>query len=253
MKQPSVFISHGAPDILLSNDPALRFFEQLGKNQPEPEAVVIISAHWIADPVQVTTTLHYKTIHDFGGFSDELYELTYPAKGAPKLAEDIIKLLISNGVAAEANASRGLDHGAWIPLKTIYPNAHIPVVAISLPSTLEACVALGQALVPLRDKNILILGSGGSVHNLSKINRVGKTEQWAVNFTDWLTEIVISGSTERLLDNQNYPAELKIAHPSVEHLAPLFVSIGAAAGQPGELMHDGYMYGNIGMACYQFD
>lgn len=253
MKQPSLFLSHGAPDLLLSDDPSLAFFEQLGKRSPAPEAIVVISAHWIADPVQVSTAPHYKTIHDFGGFSKELYSLTYPANGAPELAAGIIDLLSSNGIAVEANASRGLDHGVWIPLKAIYPNADIPVVAVSLPGTLEGCVALGEAIAPLRERGVLIIGSGGSVHNLSKMNHTGKTDQWAVNFTHWLTEVVSSGSKARLLDSHNYPAEFSIAHPSVEHLAPLFVSLGAGAGQPGRLIHDGYMYGNIGMACYQFE
>lgn len=253
MKQPSLFLSHGAPDLLISDDPALSFFEQLGKQQPEPTAIVIISAHWIAEPVQVTTAQHYKTIHDFGGFADELYDMTYPANGDPELALSIIELLVNKGIPAIGNVSRGLDHGAWIPLKAIYPNAHIPVVAVSLPSTLEACVELGAALATLRKQGVLIIGSGGSVHNLSAMNRSGRTDEWAQRFTHWLTDVVKSGSAERLLESKEYPAEFRQAHPSVEHLAPLFVSQAAGAGKPGQLIYEGFMYGNIGMACYQFD
>lgn len=253
MKQPSLFLSHGAPDFLISNDPALPFFEQLGVTSPEPKAIIIVSAHWIAEPVQVTTAQQYETIHDFGGFAAELYDLTYPAKGDPELATKIIGLLISHGVPATANSGRGLDHGAWIPLKAIYPDAHIPVVAVSLPGTLEACVELGSVLASLREEGVLIIGSGGSVHNLSAMNRSSRTDEWAQRFTYWLTDVVQSGSAERLLDSKKYPPEFRQAHPTVEHLAPLFVSLGAGESQPGKLIYEGYMYGNIGMACYQFD
>lgn len=253
MKQPSLFLSHGAPDLLLSDDPVLTFFSQLGDMKPAPAAIVIISAHWIADPIEVSAINEYQTIYDFSGFSNSLYDLTYPAKGDPRLANQIIELLSSKGISSKENSTRGLDHGAWIPLKAIYPSANIPVVAVSLPRTLEACAELGEALQELRQQNVLIIGSGGSVHNLSAMNRSNRTDAWAISFSNWLNDVVATGDIELLLDSEKYPAQFTPAHPSVEHIAPLFVSLAAGGGQAGKLIHDGYMYGNIGMACYQFD
>lgn len=253
MKQPSLFLSHGAPDVLLSNDPVLDFFAQLGDVQSMPAAIVIISAHWITEPIEVSVINEYQTIYDFSGFSNELYDLKYPAKGDIRLANQIIALLNSKGISAEENTTRGLDHGAWIPLKAVYPKAEIPVVAVSLPQTLQACAELGNALQELRQQNVLIIGSGGSVHNLSAINRLNHTDEWALSFSNWLSEVVATGDVNLLLDSEKYPDEFTPAHPSVEHLAPLFVSLAAGGGQAGKLIYDGYMYGNIGMACYQFD
>ncbi|MGY8870997.1 MAG: DODA-type extradiol aromatic ring-opening family dioxygenase [Pseudomonadales bacterium] len=252
MKQPSLFLSHGAPDVLLSNDPVLEFLAQLGDVQPMPAAIVIISAHWIAEPIEVSVINEYKTIYDFSGFSNELYDLKYSAKGDVRLANQIIELLNDKGISSKGNTTRGLDHGAWIPLKAIYPNANIPVVAVSLPKTLEACAELGEALQDLRQQNVLIIGSGGSVHNLSALNRSNHTDEWALSFSNWLSDVVATGDIKLLLDSKKYPAQFAPAHPSVEHLAPLFVSLAAGGGQAGKLIHDGYMYGNLGMACYQF-
>ncbi|WP_028470257.1 DODA-type extradiol aromatic ring-opening family dioxygenase [Neptunomonas japonica] len=253
MNQPSLFLSHGAPDVLLSNDSVLPFFAQLGEAQPTPAAIVIISAHWIAEPIEVSVINEYQTIYDFSGFSNELYDLKYPAKGDIRLAHQIIELLSRKGISSEENTTRGLDHGAWIPLRAVYPKAEIPVVAVSLPHTLEACAELGEALQELRQQNVLIIGSGGSVHNLSAINRSNHTDEWALSFSNWLSGVVAIGDISLLIDSTKYPAEFTLAHPSVEHLAPLFVSLAAGGGRAGKLIYDGYMYGNIGMACYQFD
>ena len=252
MKQPSLFLSHGAPDLLFSNDPALAFFAHLGERQPAPAAIVIISAHWVAEPVEVSVINEYQTIYDFSGFTNELYNLEYPAKGDSKLANQIIEMLNSKGVSSKKNTTRGLDHGAWIPLKAVYPKADIPVVAVSLPVSLEACAELGEALQALREQNILIIGSGGSVHNLSTLNRSNHTDAWALSFSNWLNDVVATGDIKRLLDSDNYPDQFALAHPSVEHLAPLFVAFAAGGGQVGKLIYDGYMHGNLGMACYQF-
>ena len=169
---PTLFLSHGAPDILLRETPATTFLGGLGTELPEPEAIVIISAHWIDAPVGITTGEQLNTIHDFGGFPESLYQVTYPAKGDDALSARIANLLTAAGIESQLVSNRGLDHGAWIPLRLIYPDAQIPVVQVSLPTgRLNDLAILGKALAPLRYEGVLIIGSGGTVHNLRSMNQ----------------------------------------------------------------------------------
>ena len=231
---PTLFVSHGAPDLLLSpQHEAVAALRQLGNRKPEPHAIVMVSAHWIHDPVGITTGEHLATIHDFGGFPDELYALHYPATGDDDLSSDIAQRLKSHGIANELKGQRGLDHGAWMPLYCMYPEAHIPVVQVSLPAgSWQELVQLGKALGPLRKEGMLVIGSGGSVHNLRALNREHRTEDWAREFEAWLREAVEENHFEWLITTEHFPPDFQRAHPTLEHYAPLIVA-WAGGGMSG--------------------
>ncbi len=254
MSMPTLFVSHGAPDLVLSRRPAVGYLKHLGDALPRPAAIVVISAHWIAGPVGITGAAQPETIHDFYGFPDALYDIEYPAAGAPALAERVFAVLEASGVAARIDPKRGIDHGVWAPLLLMYPQADVPVVQVSLPrGSLQSCIALGEALAPLREEGVLILGSGSTVHNLRAMNLTGETSPWAVNFEEWLLERVTAGDLGALAEMSQWPLEGSQAHPTPEHLAPLLVAWAAAgAGAPGQRLHTSFDYGNIGMSCFAF-
>ncbi|WP_428604058.1 DODA-type extradiol aromatic ring-opening family dioxygenase [Sedimenticola sp.] len=251
---PTLFISHGAPDFVLTQQVAVAALKQLGERFPQPRAIVIISAHWIRQPVGITASETHTTIHDFSGFPQALYQLNYPAKGDPELAARVAERLTDCGFDSELTSERGLDHGAWIPLMLSHPEAMIPVVQVSLPSDdLTSCARLGEALAPLRDEDILIIGSGGSVHNLRAMNRIEHTDAWASGFERWLLESVEGNRFENLLNPDRFTPLFETAHPTVEHFAPLLTAWAAAdRNRPGKRFHHSFMYGNIGMSMYEF-
>ncbi len=251
---PTLFLSHGAPDILLSDDPAVAVFRGLGARFPRPSAIAVVSAHWIASPVGITGPEALATIHDFGGFPAELYSLSYPARGAVELTASVAGLLEAADIAHRVHPGRGLDHGAWIPLSLIYPDAGIPVIQVSLPSgDPVACARLGEALAPLAAQGVLVIGSGGSVHNLRLLKRQGPPDPWALGFESWLRETVEIGAFDRLLDPARHRDDFSRAHPTLDHFAPLIVA-WAAGGRvrPGARFAEGFTYGNLGMSCYVF-
>ena len=252
---PSLFLSHGAPDLLLSAGPAVELLRTLAARLPRPRAILVCSAHWIDDPVGITGGGELPTIHDFGGFPAVLYAERYPASGDAELSARIGGLLDDAGIGHRLHQHRGLDHGAWVPLKLMYPAADLPVAQVSLPAgDLAACARLGAALAPLRQDGVLVIGSGGSVHNLGAIRRDGPPDDWAVAFEDWLKETVEGDAFDRLRGaDADHPPQLRQAHPSLEHLAPAVVA-WAAGGQdrPGRRFASGFTYGNLGMSCYTF-
>ncbi|MCW8891396.1 MAG: dioxygenase [Sedimenticola sp.] len=251
---PTLFLSHGAPDFILTEHIANQALKELGNKFPSPTAVVILSAHWTSSPVSITAAATLPTIHDFSGFPDELYQISYPAKGDPVLAQQIRERLEKAGIASELNHAHGLDHGAWIPLMLIYPEADIPVIQVSLPKgNFRACAQLGEALAPLRNQGILIIGSGGSVHNLSMMNQRAHTDVWAKKFEHWLRNSVEGNRFDCLLNPRQFTPLYDQAHPTPEHFAPL-VAAWAAGNRckPGKRFHHSFMYGNLGMAMYAF-
>lgn len=251
---PTLFVSHGAPDILLSQQAAVGVLQELGNRQPKPRAIVIVSAHWIHDPVGITTGERLATIHDFGGFPEELYALQYPAMGDDDLSSDIAQRLQAHGIANEPDGQRGLDHGAWIPLHFMYPKANVPVVQVSLPAgSFQDLVRLGKALAPLRQEDVLIMGSGGTVHNLRALNRDHRTEDWAHEFEAWLREAVEENHFEWLITAEQFHHNFRRAHPTLEHYAPLIVAWAAGGtDQPGRRIHHSFDYGNLGMSFFTF-
>ncbi len=253
-QMPSLFISHGAPDILLSGHQALDVMRNLAVSLPLPRAIVIISAHWTDDPIGITTGERLPTIHDFGGFADELYAMQYPVMGDDALSFDIAQRLESQGFDHQLHAQRGLDHGAWIPLMAMYPNADIPTVQVSLPvGTMQDLARLGTALSPLRRDGVLIIGSGGSVHNLSALNFQGKTDEWAAQFEQWLCQAVEGNHLDWLTSPDKFPETFRRAHPTLEHYAPLIVAWSASEyNMPGRRIHHSFSYGNLGMSFFEF-
>jgi len=220
-----------------------------------PSAIVCVSAHWERDRPHVSASERPETIHDFYGFPETLLRLRYPAPGAPQLAERVGKLLEHASLPAASSPDRGLDHGAWVPLLLMYPDAGIPVLQLSVQPGLgtRAHVAIGRALAPLREEGVLILGSGGAVHNLRHF-RPGSTEVpgWAASFEDALVAAVEAGDEASLVGYRAAIEHAPLAHPTEEHYLPLLVAFGAGGGAPGRTLHRGFEHGAMSMAAFSF-
>lgn len=250
---PALFVSHGAPTLAVRPSAARRFLQDLGDELPRPQRILCVSAHWESAQPSVNRTAQPETIHDFFGFSDDLYRLRYPAPGAPDLAEAVGNLVEN----ARVDDGRGLDHGAWVPLMLMYPDADIPVCQLSVQpdwGTAEH-LALGEALRPLRDQGVLILGSGGAVHDLRHFT-LGGTDlpDWAQGFEDWLVNAIEQGDRVAIA---GYRADVKSAvqaHPTEEHFLPLAVAMGAGSpDQTGRCLHRGFEDGALSMAAFLFE
>lgn len=216
----------------LGGDQLSGAWNTLAKRLPRPAAILMISAHWTTRLPMLTGNAHPETIHDFGGFPAELYQIRYPAPGNPALAQHLKQQLTDAGMATGIDASRGLDHGAWVPLHTLFPEANIPVVQLSVQP--DRCArhhyALGATLSSLPDENILIIASGHMTHNLSDYMQVGNVRPAPDSqaFRDWTHHRVMSGDSESLFDWQHAAPGAKSAHPTPEHFLPLLVALGAA-------------------------
>lgn len=254
---PAVFVSHGAPTLALEQNGTVEFLKRLGLELGRPEAILCVSAHWNTEAPAVSGVEWPETIHDFGGFPPELYRLRYPAPGAPHLAVRVRELLDKAGFACTISPNRGLDHGAWVPLKLSYPDADVPVTQLSVQPTLgtEHHLRLGRVLAPLRDEGVLILATGSATHNLSLIGRGEVPPEWAKEFDEWLYRKITDGALDELLDYRRLAPHAAVAHPSDEHLLPLFVALGAGSGEAqarGRSLHRGWTWGSLSMAAYGF-
>jgi 4,5-DOPA dioxygenase extradiol len=250
-------VSHGSPMLALDPGATGVFWEELGKTLPRPEAVLCISAHWMTAVPALSRAERPETIHDFSGFPEPLYRLRYSPPGAPGLADRAAELLQAADLSPALDPTRGLDHGAWVPLRSIYPAADVPVTQLAIQPRRDAAwhFRLGEALAPLRRENILILASGGAVHNLRDLARDGgATPDWARRFDDWLAERAAAGDTEALLDWERSAPEARRAQPSEDHLLPIFVALGAAGrGARGSRIHQGFSLGSLSLAAFRFD
>ena len=254
MKIPALFLSHGAPTLAVQETAETRAWAALARELPRPREILMISAHWDTDSPAVSTAARPGTIHDFYGFPRELYQQRYPAPGAPHLGERAAKLLTDAGIGCDVDRGRGLDHGAWVPLKWMYPAADVPVTQLSVQSVRgpRHNYAVGQALAPLRDDGVLIFASGGIVHNLREIQWNGDTVvPWARDFNDWMAERLAGGRIEELLDYRSLAPTAERAHPTDEHLEPIFVGLGAG-GFPAKRIDLGITMGSLGMDGYLF-
>ena len=239
--------------MVLTDDPARTFMQGLGATLPRPQAIVCVSAHWETEVPMLGSTPRPKTIHDFQGFPDALYRMRYEPPGAPHLARRAAELLTQSGLPATLDPERGLDHGAWTPLLLMYPKADIPTIQCSLQfhRGVAGAIALGRALAPLRDEGVLVLGSGGAVHNLRQIRPAGAaTPDWATRFDDWLADIAATGDVDRLIAYRETNPDGALAHARDEHLLPFAAALGA--GGKGRPLHRGFMYGSLSMAAYAF-
>ena len=255
---PTLFLSHGSPLNAGKRTASSDAWAALAHTLPRPRAVLVASAHWETAVPMLTGNPKPETVHDFGGFPEELYQIRYPAPGAPELAAEAVTLLKGAGIAAGINGCRGLDHGAWVPLRWLYPDADIPVVQVSLQPELGPArhVELGRALAPLADDDVLIIGSGHATHNLGDWMGNPRRQEplrYAQAFADWLHERLAAHDTAALVDYRARAPEAARAHPSEEHYLPLLVAWGAAgddarverfaAGfEAGALANDSYLF-----------
>lgn len=254
---PAVFVSHGAPTLAVEENDTTEFFGRLGGELGRPRAVLCVSAHWNTRTPAVSAAERPETIHDFGGFPEELYRIHYPAPGAPALAARVAGLLGAAGLGCTVSRERGLDHGAWVPLRLMYPSADVPVVQLSVQPQLdpEYHFGLGRALAPLRREGVLVLATGSVTHNLAKLSPGGATPEWARQFEEWLDGRVTGGAVEDLLRYRRLAPHAQTAHPTDEHLLPLFVALGAgsdADSARGRTLHRGWTFGSLSMAAYSF-
>lgn len=259
---PSVFVSHGAPSLLLEPDsPGRRFLGGLGESMDKtwgrPRAVLCVTAHWETETPAVGAAPAPETIHDFYGFPDILYEMRYAAAGAPEVAALAAEAITAAGLDGAMDETRGLDHGTWVPLMLMYPRADVPVAQLSVQPGRgpRAHLELGRALAPLRDQGVLVLGSGGAVHNLDDY-RQGATDPapWAAAFEDWLVERVEEGAADDVAEYRDRHADGARAHPGDEHFLPLLVAMGAAGDQTrGRTLHRGFEHGSLSMAAFAFE
>jgi 4,5-DOPA dioxygenase extradiol len=254
-RMPVVFVSHGAPDALLNAPDAVSCWQELGQQIPQPVAILVISAHWEARLPTASLVSSPDTIHDFSGFSPELYRIQYPASGAPALAERAVSLLSAAGLVSELHPSRGLDHGAWAPLSAMYPQANIPVTQLSLVHNASpaAHAAIGRALVSLRDEGVLVVASGAITHNFGWLDIHAQAEAaplpQAQQFTDWVAERVAAQDVDGLLAYRSAPYGAD-AHPSDDHFLPFFVALGAANGDIPKRFRPRFTYGALAMDAY---
>lgn len=233
MKMPVLFVSHGAPTLPIQPGETGAAWRKLGEQLPRPNAILMISAHWETRVPTVSRAVQPETIHDFSGFPAEIYELKYSAPGAPEMAQHAAHALQQAGIQAQMDDTRGLDHGAWVPLSFLFPAADVPVAQLSLQPDKDPAwhIALGRALRPLREQGVLIICSGSISHNLYAIFKHPPGEpapEWITEFCDWMAGRIKAGDLEALSAYRTLAPHAVQNHPTDEHLLPLFVAFGAA-------------------------
>ena len=255
---PSLFVSHGAPTLPLEDCPARDFLKSFAGTLPHPRAILAVSAHWDTQTPSVNRVPVNETIHDFYGFPEALYRLHYPAPGSAELAERTRAVVMAAGFSVGIDQQRGLDHGAWVPLMLMYPDANIPVVQLSIQSALgpEHHVSLGRALAPLRNEDVLVLGTGSFTHNLRAMTR-GQLDApepaWSQEFSGWIHRALVEARTGDLVAYRRLAPHAAFAHPEEDHFMPLFVSFGAGGEAPqATRLHQSTTYGSLRMDAYAF-
>jgi len=251
---PSLFVSHGAPTLPFDDVPARDFLRDLGARLGKPRAILVASAHWDTDVARVNSVGVNSTIHDFQGFPQPLYDLHYAAPGDAELAANVSARLAAASLPIQTDTGRGLDHGAWVPLSLMYPKADIPVVQVSVQGRAGAAhhLALGRALAPLRQDNVLVIGSGGFVHNLRRLAPPAAPEpDWSRDFSSWMHEKLMARDEAALASYRQLAPHAALAQPSEEHFMPLFVAYGAG-GAKTERLHTSHTLGSLRMDAYAF-
>lgn len=257
---PTLFVPHGAPTFALRPGAAGAVMAETAAQLPRPRAVVIVSPHWDTRVATVGHAARLNTIHDFFGFPQALYQLQYPATGCPEAAREVSAAIAAAGLPVEDVPSQGLDHGAWVPLRFMYPEADVPVVPVSLQSHLgvAGAYALGRALAPLAERGLLIIGSGNLTHNLTDYRVVrdagGEPPAYVRDFPEWMAAQISHGDIEALLDYRQRAPQAVRAHPTDEHLQPLYVALGAAGDSAqGVRLHSGINDYVLAMDAWRFE
>ncbi|MCW5695287.1 MAG: dioxygenase [Bauldia sp.] len=262
MTMPTLFVSHGSPMTAIQETPAHQFMKRLAGLLPRPKAIVVVSAHFTTHQPAVVADPHPSMIYDFGGFPEALSRIVYPAPGDPDLARRVADLVTEAGLPVRIVPERGYDHGSWVPLSLIYPDATIPVVQLSIQPDRDTThhYALGAALAALRHDDILVLATGAMTHNLMEVMRGGlrdiarPPEHWAVAFTDWIEAKAKAGAVDDLLRTMELAPDGVRAHPDDDHFLPFFVALGAAGpNAKGTRIHASIEYGSLAMDTYRFD
>jgi 4,5-DOPA dioxygenase extradiol len=245
-RMPVLFVSHGAPTLAL-DEVAGADFRRIAAGLPAPTAILVVSAHWLTAPATIGTTSTRELLYDFHGFPAELQRVRYAAPAAAELANE----LLSELPGLRANPLRPWDHGVWVPLLHMYPDADVPVLQLSLPYSAPPArwFELGSALAPWRERGVLVLGSGGAVHNLGQLAWPGgPVPDWALAFEGWLSERLAAGADDELIRFRELAPAVRLAHPTDEHFAPLLVALGAAAARPGRAVSfpiRGFEFGSL--------
>jgi 4,5-DOPA dioxygenase extradiol len=251
---PVFFISHGAPTFALEPGLLGPQLQKLGAQLQDVNAVLVVSPHWQTRDVRVGTAPRPETMHDFGGFPDELYTLQYPAPGQPELANTAAQLLTEAGFATGLDAQRGLDHGAWVPLYHLLPQAKLPVFQVSMPTSLTTAQAvdMGRALAALRAQGVVIVASGSMTHNLYEIRQPdADPETYAQEFVAWVRASVQGYAVKALINYRTEAPHAARAHPTQEHFLPLLVALGALHdGDTFQVLDGGITHGVLSMESY---
>ena len=253
-KAPVLFISHGAPTFAIEPGLLGPRLQTLGAQLPEIKAVLVVSPHWQSRDVKVMSTARPETIHDFGGFPARLYAMQYPVAGHPELAGEAARLLTQSGFSTQLDDRRGLDHGAWVPLMYLLPEANVPVFQVSIPFSLDSrqALKLGKALAPLREQGVLIVASGSLTHNLYEVRQSASTPPvYAMEYADWVKTAVLTNAIDPLLAYRSEAPHAERAHPTEEHFLPLLVALGALAdGDTPQRIDGGITHGVLSMDAY---
>lgn len=252
-KMPVLFLGHGSPMNAIEENQFVVGFRTIAKTLPTPNAILCISAHWYTNGTKVTAMEQPRTIHDFGGFPKELFEVQYPAKGSPALAEETQKAL--SPISVELDEKWGLDHGAWSVIKHLFPDANIPVVQLSIDYTQPAQYHydLAQSLNELRSKGVLIIGSGNIVHNLRMVDFANFDKDnygydWAIEAREFINSHLLNGNYSPLINYQKQSKSLQLAIPTPEHYLPLIYTLGLQQrGENITLFNDKLMAGSLSM------
>ncbi|KAJ8769188.1 hypothetical protein K2173_000963 [Erythroxylum novogranatense] len=254
------YLSHGSPMLSIDGSIEARSFFQSWQDQvlkERPSSILVISGHWDTDEPFVNVVQQNDTIYDFYGFPKPMYKLKYTPPGAPQLAKRVKELLVASGFkTVHEDTKRGVDHGAWVPLMLMYPEADIPVCQLSVQSHKDATYHynMGRALAPLKDEGVLIIGSGSATHNLRAMQPRGTpTASWAMEFDTWLKNALLDGRYEDVNEYKTKAPYAKQAQPWPDHFYPLHVAIGAAGeNSKAKLVHHSWDHGTLSYASYQF-
>lgn len=253
----SIFVAHGAPTLVFENNKYTEYLKQYAKTINKPKAIVIFSAHWESDIQLIGAMKPYDMIYDFYGFPRELYEVNYPASSDSILAKKIQSILTQNNIDSKLDFSRGIDHGAWSVLKLMFPNIDIPVITMSVNPKLsnKSQYEIGKALASLKDENILIIASGGIVHNLAMVDfyKENTIDSWALDFNNWIKKALEEWDTDKLFKYERLAPSASLAVPRNEHFIPLLIAMGAGDhSKDGKSLISTFQYGNLALDLFRF-